>query len=85
MTLRGRQSKRRRARVDDRDPFEVWRSHVQSETDPDRREAIIEAGRDHGWVGPNGEVLDPSMSPEQRAHATMNSAIRRASAGRQVL
>jgi hypothetical protein len=79
MTVRGRQTKSRRARV--RDPFTVWKDHVRAEQDPDRRDLLIEAGKDAGYCDRRGRIIDPNITPEQRGNATMNDSIRRA-AGR---
>lgn len=77
MTIRGRQSKSRRSRVDDRDPFDVWRSNVQAETDEERRDLLVEAGIEAGFCDRHGRVLDPNALP----HQALNDEIRRA-AGR---
>jgi hypothetical protein len=74
MTLRGRQSSRRRERVDRRDPYDVWRERLRTESDPDRVEALVEFGQAEGWVGPNGEVLDQNATEADRLNADLRRA-----------
>jgi hypothetical protein len=72
MGERGRQSKSRRARVDRRDPFEVWKERVRAEQDPDRKDAIIEAGVEAGFCDKRGRIIDPDAS----SHEALNDEIR---------
>lgn len=74
MSVRGRQSKRRRELADRRDPFDVWKERLRTESDPDRIEALVEAGRAEGWVDSSGRVLDPNATGADR----LNADIRRA-------
>lgn len=69
-------SKRKLAGMDRRGPYDVWRERVQSETEDDRREALIEFGIAEGWVGPDGEVLDPNATGADRLNADIRRAWR---------
>jgi hypothetical protein len=60
-------------------PFELWQQHVQDETDPDRKEALVEAGFDAGFCDREGRVI---VQPSKDDRAPMfNSWLRREGRG----
>jgi hypothetical protein len=54
--------------------FAYWSHAVQNESDPDRREVLIEFGQAEGWVGQNGEVLDPDATERDQLNASLRKA-----------
>jgi hypothetical protein len=83
MGLRGQRAKRKLIESERRsNPHALWRENLAAaEKGSDRRAALLEAGRDRGWVGPKGQLLDPNEDPKTRAHGELNADIR-ARAGR---
>jgi hypothetical protein len=59
---------------DSDDPFEQWAYDVQHADDPTRRELLIEFGQSAGWVGEDGEVLDPNATGVDRLNADLRRA-----------
>jgi len=83
VTLRGARSKSKQAALAahahplaDASPFDQWAHSVQAEQDPVRRDLLIEFGQSEGWVGPDGEVLDPDATGADRLNADIRRAWR---------
>lgn len=71
-----RKTKQRRVahRHDGLTAFEAWSVDVQAERDPTRRDLLIEFGEAEGWVGPDGEVLDPNATERDQLNASLRRA-----------